>query len=67
MFKITRARISAICAVALLSPLTIFAETVGVFFDPEVAQIQFAAGDVKAALERHEFSVEFLPLTSLKP
>jgi hypothetical protein len=36
-----------------------------VFFDPGVAQIKFAAGDVKTALEKSEFTVEMLPLTSL--
>jgi hypothetical protein len=67
MLRITLARIFAVCVIALLSPIRIFAETVGVFFDPVVAQIKFAAGDVKAALERPKSSVEFLPLTSLKP
>ena len=67
MFKLTLARISAVCVIALLSPITIFAETVGVFFDPEVAQIKFASGDIKVALERHKFAVELLPLTSLTP
>ena len=35
------------------------------FFDPAVEQIKFAAGDVKAALEKNKFTVEMLPLTSL--
>jgi hypothetical protein len=67
MLRITLTRIFAVCVIALVSPITILAETVGVFFDPAVAQIKFAAGDVKAALERPKFSVEFLPLTSLTP
>ena len=41
------------------------AETVGVFYDPSVGQIAFAAGDVKTALERRKFTVEMLELTSL--
>jgi len=44
----------------------VYAETVGVFFDPAVEQIKFAAGDVKAALEKNKFTVEMLPVASLK-
>ena len=46
-------------------PFMVFAEKVGVFFDSNVAQIKFAAGDVKAALELKNFTVEMLPLSSL--
>jgi hypothetical protein len=49
----------------LVLPPTILAETVGVFFDPAVEQIKFAAGDVMSALEKQKFTVEMLPLTSL--
>jgi hypothetical protein len=49
----------------LAVPATILAETVGVFFDPAVEQIKFAAGDVRDALEKNKFTVEMLPLTSL--
>jgi hypothetical protein len=51
---------------ALALPMMVCAETVGVFFDPAVAQIKFAAGDVKAALEKQKFTVEMLPLSALK-
>jgi hypothetical protein len=49
----------------LVLPPTTLAETVGVFFDPAVEQIKFAAGDVMSALEKQKFTVEMLPLTSL--
>jgi hypothetical protein len=42
------------------------AETVGVFFDNTNAPIKFAAGDVKSALEKKQFTVEMLPLEALK-
>ncbi|MDO8952146.1 MAG: hypothetical protein Q7U86_05935, partial [Draconibacterium sp.] len=59
-------RLLTACFVVLLSiPSGVFAETVGVFFDSNVAQIKFAAGDVKTALEAKNFKVEMLPLTSL--
>jgi hypothetical protein len=51
--------------VALALPAMVWAETAGVFFDPEVEQIRFAAGDVKAALENNKFTVEMLPVASL--
>ena len=51
--------------VALALPVVVCAETAGVFFDPSVEQIKFAAGDVKAALEKSKFTVEMLPLTAL--
>jgi hypothetical protein len=50
----------------LAASATILAETVGVFFDPAVEQIKCAAGDVKAALEKNKFTVEMLPMASLK-
>ena len=55
----------AMAAVALALPAMVCAETVGVFFDPAVEQIKFAAGDVKAALEKNKFTVETLPVASL--
>jgi alpha-glucuronidase len=58
-------RLLAVCIMALAIPAMVFSETVGVFFDSNVAQIKFAAGDVKAALESKGFTVEMLPLTSL--
>jgi hypothetical protein len=59
-------RICAMCVVAFAIPTVVFAETVGVFFDSNVAQIEFAAGDVKTALESKGFQVEMLSLSSLK-
>ena len=41
------------------------AEIIGVFYNLQVPQIQFAAGDIKAALESKGFAVEMLPLSSL--
>lgn len=41
-------------------------ETVGVFFDSNLEQSRFAAGDVKTALEQRDVTVEMLPLESLK-
>ncbi|MCX6876965.1 MAG: hypothetical protein NTW21_24595 [Verrucomicrobia bacterium] len=51
---------------ALALPARVCAETVGVFYDPAVEQIKIAAGDVKAALEKNKFTVEMLPVASLK-
>jgi len=57
----------AICLVALLAiPTIVSAEIVGLFFDANVPQIKFAAGDVKTALEAKNFKVEIFPLTALK-
>ncbi len=49
----------------IISPKQVFSETVGVFFDSSVPQIEFAAGDVKTALEAKSFTVEMLPLNAL--
>ena len=46
-------------------PVTIFAETVGVFYDRTAEQIKFAAGDVKTALESNNFTVEMLDISQL--
>ena len=62
-------RLMIACAAGVLAlaiPAKVFAETVGVFFDPAVEQIKFAAGDVRAALEKQKFTVEMLPVSSLK-
>ncbi len=56
----------ALVAVFIAAPAVVLAETIGVFFDPNVEQIKFAAGDVKAALEKHKFTVRMLPVNSLK-
>jgi len=65
MIKSSFFRFCIVCFLALVIPTLAFAETVGVFFDSNVAQIKFAAGDVKAALESKNFEVELLPLSSL--
>ena len=57
--------LAAFAAMALALPAMVRAETVGVFFDPAVAQIKFATGDVKEALESKNFTVEMLPIASL--
>jgi len=57
--------IGVISLIVCSMPVIAFAQKVGVFFDSSVAQIQFAAGDVKTALESKNFSVELLPLSSL--
>lgn len=55
----------AIGLILLVMPIFAFAETVGVFFDSNVAQIKFAATDVKTALESTGFKVEMLSLSAL--
>ena len=66
MVKHLIARICTVFIVALSMPLMGFAEVVGLFFDSNVPQIKFAAGDVKTALESKGFTVKMLPLASLK-
>lgn len=61
-----RSILGAVVSVALAQPAIVNAETVGVFFDPKVEQIRFAAGDVKAALEKNKATVEMLPVASLQ-
>jgi len=59
-------RLLTSCFLALLSiPTGVFAQTVGVFYDSNVAQIKFAAEDVKVVLETKGFTVEMLPLSKL--
>ena len=58
-------RICTICTVTLAMPVMIFAETIGVFYDTRVEQIEFAAGDVKTALESKNFNVEMLDIDQL--
>lgn len=48
-----------------LHGLLLAQETVGVFADATIPQIEFAAGDVHAALKAKGFTVETLPLASL--
>jgi hypothetical protein len=65
MHKKEIVRICTMCIMALAMPAMLFAETVGVFFDSNVAQSKFAAEDVKIALEAKSFTVEMLSLSSL--
>ena len=65
MIKNSIVRVCTVCFMALAIPTLVFAETVGVFFDSKVPQINFAAGDVKTALESKGFKVEMFSLTSL--
>ena len=58
-------RFYTLLILALATPVLALAETVGVFFDANVAQIKFAAGDVKTALVSKNFTVEMLPLSAL--
>jgi hypothetical protein len=44
---------------------TATAETVGLFFDPAIPQIAFAAGDIRAALEKRQHPVQSHPLAAL--
>ena len=57
--------LAATAAVSLAISTIVRAETVGLFFDPAVEQIKFAAGDVKAALEKNKFTVEMLQVSAL--
>jgi len=67
--KLNIKRILCKCVFVFLSltysPI-ISAETIAVFYNSSIAQIKFAAGDVKAALESKGFTVEMNPLSSLK-
>jgi hypothetical protein len=51
----------------LLLPLLFCAQTVGVFYDSKVPQIQFAVQDVKAALESKGLKVALFELAKLQP
>ncbi|NOR34727.1 MAG: hypothetical protein GQ579_08615 [Bacteroidales bacterium] len=59
-------RMITISILALVMPISILAQRVGVFYDSTVKQIEFAAGDVKTALELKHFTVEMLDIGQLK-
>ena len=61
----TTKRIIALWTMFIAPGAMIYAETVGLFYDRNIAQISFAAGDIKSALESKKFEVEILPLSSL--
>lgn len=65
MLKKSILRLCTVCFILLAIPTLVFSETVGVFYDSKVAQIKFAAEDIKTALESKNFAVEMLPLTAL--
>jgi hypothetical protein len=56
----------AIATFLFLIPFVFFAQTVGVFYDNKVPQIQFAVQDVTTALKLKGFKVEVLELSKLK-
>jgi len=56
----------AICFMFFAHSIMANAETIGIFYDSQVGQISFAAGDIKTALETKNFNVEMLPLSALK-
>lgn len=58
-------RCFTVCFLVLALPIVVFAETIGIFYDPAVAQIEFAAGDVKTALESKRITVEMLDIDQL--
>ena len=49
----------------LLTPVSAWAETVGVFYDQKTAQISFAANEVKVALGKMGIETEMLDITAL--
>jgi hypothetical protein len=62
----TRIAIAAWMLFALLGfPALSPAETVRLFFDPAVPQIAFAAGDIRAALEKRKHTVQTHDLAAL--
>lgn len=65
--KMKVARISLLGIFLITIPVLLFAETVTVFSDNSVAQIKFAANEVKTALESKGFVVEMNELSKLKP
>jgi hypothetical protein len=61
-----RYKITAFFLVLTAFASVVSAQTIGVFFDHSKPQIQFAAGDVKKALESKGLKVEMLELSKLK-
>jgi hypothetical protein len=51
-------RFCTLIFIVFVMPSVVFAETVGLFFDSNVAQIKFAADDIKTALESKNYMVE---------
>ena len=65
MLKRILAHFYALSVMGFTIPFMAAAETVGVFSDNSIAQIKFAAGDIKSALELEGYTVEMFPLSSL--
>lgn len=66
MTSLTRSAQAIVVCLCLLGFTTnAFAETVSIFYDEATPQIAFAAGDIKAALEKHQHRVETHGLDSL--
>lgn len=65
MSKTMILRICALSILAIAIPIKLFAETVGVYYDTTAEQIEFAAGDVKTALESRHFTVEIIDIGKL--
>jgi hypothetical protein len=49
----------------VLSTSSLKAETIGIFYDHSIPQFEFAASDIKTALENQKVEVELLPITKL--
>ena len=50
-----------------LSLTPVRAEKTGIFYDRTIPQFEFAAGDIKTALENLDIEVELIPITKLSP
>jgi hypothetical protein len=61
------ARILIVLFAGFALPKMLSAQKVGIFFDSNIPQIQFAATDVKTALEAKNIKVEMLSLNALTP
>jgi hypothetical protein len=57
-------KLATLAYLALL-PIIARSETVDVFFDSTIAQVTFAANDIKTALQSKNFTVEMLNISSL--
>jgi len=53
-----------LCLIAL-SSVSLKAEKIGVFYDQSIPQFEFAASDIKAALENQNIDVDLLPIAQL--
>ena len=65
-FQYNLKRLFVLCIMIIAIPALLFAETVGIFSNNSIAQIKFAANDVKTALESKGYKVEMNELSKLK-